>query len=376
LHSVQEYGLRHQRDPPMSSESFNRRRADSGSGPSMYTGSGKAGGKGAWGGYHNHNAGLPNMPLAAALKGLEEASSPSEYVLRCAACAMEHGQVSRSEVETVLGKLSSIITEPVSPQVNQMLANSLLPGALIRAIRRFRSEAPCAALACLVVVRCSGSTEGAVAHIRAGALDEVNNLMDRHPTHGGIQNVSLLMLASLVKDSMASRQAVTAGAVSRVLKAMDLTSGREVQRNGLAALRLLLECGRTNRAFLQDNPRAPRTSIQETALRAKVAHQSDDALCETADDVLALVTPRFKEVMCWHWQSGWCKLGPRCTYAHGQSDLRGSTGLPEVAGGPISSNVADSGRGVGKDGITKDASKEVVKDGGIFGGKGLKGLAK
>jgi hypothetical protein len=50
----------------------------------------------------------------------------------------------------------------------------------------------------------------------------------------------------------------------------------------------------------------------------------DEALCEVADDLLNVVTPRFKEVLCWHWQSGWCRLGPRCTYAHGVSDLRSS----------------------------------------------------
>jgi len=137
--------------------------------------------------------------------------------------------------------------------------------------------------------------------------------MDRHPTHGGVQNVCLLMLCVLLKDSTAARQAVTLGTVSRVLRAMEAIAGREVQFNGLSALRLLT-----------DNGRAPRAGLQDAALRAKVAHANDNPISAVANDVLALVTPRFKEVLCWHWQSGWCKLGPRCTYAHGPTDLRSS----------------------------------------------------
>merc|ERR1712087_715912 len=107
---------------------------------------------------------------------------------------------------------------------------------------------------------------------------------------------------------------------------MEISAGREVQYNGLRVLRLLT-----------DNRRAPHAGLQEAAMRAKVAHPNDDDICLISNDVLALVTPRFKEVLCWHWQSGWCKLGPRCSYAHGPSDLRDS----EEAYG-----VARGGRGV------------------------------
>ncbi|CAE8614146.1 unnamed protein product, partial [Polarella glacialis] len=259
----------------------------------LKAGTGKGG---AWAGYHNQggaynqgaqqqhqqhqltNGATANIPLPAAVRGVEEASAVTEYVLRCASAAIEHQQATQQEVEAVLSKLCSLITLPVSPQVSQMLANSALPSAVVRTIRRYQNEAPCAALACVVAVKSTGSTEGAASHIRAGALDEVNNLMDAHPSHGGVQNVSLLMLAGLVKDNAAARTAVASGSVNRaawsskvaaaawsskvaaaawsskvaaVLKAMELTTGREVQSNGLAALRLLLDSGRNNRAFLQ-----------------------------------------------------------------------------------------------------------------------------
>lgn len=260
--------------------------------------------------------------LAEALKGIEEASGLSEQVLNWLSAALSNPQISREEVEAALTKTSSWLTTPVPPQILSLVANSAVPGAVVRIIGRFIDEPPCAALACVVAIRCSGSTEGAAAHVRASALDEVTRFMDLHSNHGGVQNVCLLALTGLLKDPVSTRTAVNSGAVARVLKAMEVTSGREVQYNGLAALRLLADTGRHPRAVLQDNPRVPRAGLQEAAMRAKVAHQSDNAVCNAANDVLAIVTPRFKEVLCWHWQSGWCKLGPRCTYAHGPSDLR------------------------------------------------------
>eukprot|EP00913_Durusdinium_trenchii_P021909 g20587.t1 len=87
----------------------------------------------------------------------------------------------------------------------------------------------------------------------------------------------------------------------------------------------MMDASRQNRYFWQESLKTQRTSIQEAGLQAKVHHQSDGALCQAADDTLAFVIPRFKEVPCWHWQSGWCKMGPKCTYAHGSEDLRGGT---------------------------------------------------
>lgn len=249
--------------------------------------------------------------LVVAIRGVEEAVGVTDWVLRCAGTALEHPNSTRNDAENVLAKLSSWVAPPADRQVLSQIANSMVPGCVVRAIRKLRNETLAAALCCVVLVRASGSSEGASAFLRAGALEEIGGLMDRHPTHGGIQNVCLLALCVLLKDSGAARQAVTLGAVTRVLRALEATNGREVQFNGLSALRLLT-----------DNGRAPRAGLQESAMRAKVAHQNDTTICAVANDVLALVTPRFKEVLCWHWQSGWCKLGPRCTYAHGPSDLR------------------------------------------------------
>jgi len=252
-----------------------------------------------------------SLPLASALRAVE-ASGPSEWVLHCVSAVLEHPAASRLEVEVALARLVSWLAPPAEAKALALVAASSLPMAVINAIRRFRNEPPAAALACVVVVRCSGSSEGAAAHVRAGAMQEVGGLMDSHPSHGGVQNVCLLLLCALMKDGGAARQAVSLGAVGRVLRAMEATAGREVQYNGCVALRLLADGGR-----------APRVGLQEAVMRAKVAHQSDDAISGVANDVLAIVTPRFKEVLCWHWQSGWCKLGPRCTYAHGPEDLRG-----------------------------------------------------
>uniref|UniRef100_A0A7S0AG82 C3H1-type domain-containing protein n=1 Tax=Pyrodinium bahamense TaxID=73915 RepID=A0A7S0AG82_9DINO len=251
------------------------------------------------------------LSLPAALRGVGEATEPTEWALRCASVVLEHPTGRREETEAILAKLSEWLATPATQEVLSQIAASAIPGSVARAIRKFRNEPPSAALACLVAVRSSGSAESTAAYIRAGAVEEVYAFMDRHPHHGGVQNVSLLCLGILLKDSSAARLAVGTGAVSRVLRAMGATVGREVQYNGLVVLRLLTDSGRT-----------PRSGVQEVAMRAKVSHSSDTALCSVANDVLAVVTPRFKEVLCWHWQSGWCKLGPRCTYAHGASDLR------------------------------------------------------
>lgn len=263
--------------------------------------------------------------LQSALKGVEDSQALSDHMLRCAAAVLDSPQSGRPEVEAVLTKVLSYLSPPVSAQSIQLVTNSPLPGALVRTMRKHNSEAPCVALACVVATRASGIAEGAGAHFRAGALDEVLNLMDLHPNHGGIQNVCLLLLCALLKDGNTIRQAVQADAAQRVLRAMDVSTGREVQYNALSALRLLADTGRHPRAMVQDSVKMPRQPLSESALKAKVAHQSDNAVCNAANDVLALVTPRFKEVLCWHWQSGWCKLGPRCTYAHGPSDLRVAT---------------------------------------------------
>lgn len=252
-----------------------------------------------------------NLGISAALRGMDEATEPTEWALRCAAAVLDAAASSRSQCEVVLAKLNNWLGPPSDPQVLSQFASSAVPGAVVRVIRKFRNEPLAAALCCVTLVRSSGCSECASIYLRAGALEEVGGLMDRHPNHGGIQNVGLLVLCGLVKDSVAARQAVSLGATARVLRAMEAIAGREVQFNGLSALRLLTEQGRAQRA-----------GLQEAALRAKVAHQSDSTVGTVADDVLALVTPRFKEVLCWHWQSGWCKLGPRCTYAHGPADLR------------------------------------------------------
>lgn len=251
------------------------------------------------------------MPLADALKGLEEATGCSDRALRCVASVLDTPSVARTDAEIALQKMSAWLWPSSDRQVLSQVINSHVPAAVVRAVRKFCSEPLCAALCCVVIVRSTGSLDAAIVHLKAGALEEVGALMDRHPHHGGVQNVCLLALGSLMKDAMSARQAVTSGALARVLRAMEATAGREVQFNGLQVLRLLIAEGR-----------APQVGLQEVAMRAKVAHQSDSTVCALADEVLALVTPRFKEMLCWHWQSGWCKLGPRCTFAHGPGDLR------------------------------------------------------
>ncbi|OLQ10410.1 hypothetical protein AK812_SmicGene5898 [Symbiodinium microadriaticum] len=185
---------------------------------------------------------------------------------------------------------------------------------------------PIASAAAGAASRVASNAEATQSFLRAGCLDEALAFMERHSNHGGAG-------AGVV------RQAVAAGAVVRVVASMGLTSGRAVQLNGLQVLQLLMDGSRHSRPFLQDNPKAPRAAVQEAALQAKVVYQADEMVCKAADELLALVTPRFKEVLCWHWQSGWCKLGPKCTYAHGHEDLRttsytGGKAVGKGAAGP------------------------------------------
>jgi len=258
---------------------------------------------------------LSHPPLPQAVRGVEEATSPNEWALHCAAVTLEHQNAEKSQVETTLSQIVLWLNPPASSQVLTAVVGAGLGGAIVRTIRKFRNEPPTVALACIAGHRVAGSSEGANAQLRAGAVEEVVALMDRHPNHGGVQNVSLLLLSALLKDTSSARQSVSLGLVQRVLRAMEATMGREVQFNGLGVIKALADQGR-----------APRAGLQDAALRAKVTHQADAVLTVLANDVLALVTPRFKEMLCWHWQSGWCKLGPRCTYAHGPADLRGGTG--------------------------------------------------
>jgi hypothetical protein len=263
------------------------------------------------------------------VKIIEEAPLPSESLLRRAALVLDNSGATRKEIEPVLKKLCAWISEDspsYTPQAFSLFQASQVHSSVVRTMRRYRDLAPVAAAACVLAARSSrSSVETTNTYIRAGVLEEILAIMDAHPTHGGIQNVTLLLLADLMKDSRLSehakhtsrwedssfaRQAVSAGAITRVLRGLESTNGRQVQYNGCVVLRLLL-----------DNGRAPRAGLQEVAMRAKAAHQNDEELCAVADDVLSLVTPRFKEVLCWHYQSGWCRLGPRCTYAHGPEEL-------------------------------------------------------
>ena len=65
-----------------------------------------------------------------------------------------------------------------------------------------------------------------------------------------------------------------------------------------------------------------------------------------------LIFLNFQEVPCWHWQSGWCKMGPKCTYAHGTEDLRGGAreARDQREGGTGTAHGAQRGYGYGKGG--------------------------
>mmetsp|Transcript_2952 Transcript_2952/g.5093 ORF Transcript_2952/g.5093 Transcript_2952/m.5093 type:complete len:353 (+) Transcript_2952:63-1121(+) len=302
-------------------------------------GQSKVAGKGYWGDkkYSDQVSDSPSMPLESGLAGLEDATTINEHVLKCATAVLENPETEESDMEEVLSKLRTLLT-PLSPEAASLLAASKLPSTLVNLMKQYQEQIPIAATAAAVAGRLSGSPEATSALLRAGALDEVLAVMESHSNHGGMQNVCVLLLAGLLKDAGVIRQAVAAGAVVRVVASMGLTSGRALQLNGLKALQLLMDSSRHSRPFLQDNPKAPRAAVQEAALQAKVVYQADEQVCKAADELLALVTPRFKEVLCWHWQSGWCKLGPKCTYAHGHEDLRtsyaGGKGLGKGPAGP------------------------------------------
>lgn len=258
--------------------------------------------------------------LRDTLSAVEKASEPTEAVMHRAGVALEHTLISRQEVEAVLGRLLGWLCEDAQNDMSgkskskapTMFMEAGLPIAIVRVMRKFRDETPVVALACLVMHwAAQGNPDTAYACVRAGGLDEMLTLMDQHKSHGGIQNVCLLVLGDLLKDNSVARQAVSLGFLSRVVHALEKSSGREVQYNGCNAVKLLADLGR-----------APRAGLQEVLMQAKAHHEHDVMLTTMADDALSVVTPRFKEVLCWHFQSGWCRLGPRCTYAHGHDDLR------------------------------------------------------
>lgn len=306
--------------------------------PSHSSGGGCTGGAANAGGHRSHSSGqrqetgqAPSTPLQLDAGSTtlaetvvdEKASDLSEEAMQQASAVLEHPSTGCREAEAVLTKLSLWLEAPSASKALALLLSSGMPTAVVHAMRKFRNSPPVAALACMHMVRASrGSAENAAAHVRAGAIEEITELMDQHSSHGGIQNVCLLLLSELIKDGAVARQALAHGAVSRVLRALESTSGREVQYNGCLALRLLLDSGRATRTMQEDSGRAARAGMQAAAMRAKEEHPRDEVLCAQANDVLALVTPRFKEVLCWHWQNGWCRLGPRCTYAHGPEELR------------------------------------------------------
>eukprot|EP00913_Durusdinium_trenchii_P032696 g30605.t1 len=89
---------------------------------------------------------------------------------------------------------------------------------------------PIVALACQCIAGSATTSDSVTSFARAGVLDEVLNVMDSHKSHGGVQNVALFLLRTLLKDSGAARQAVQNGAIARVLHALNLSMGREIQR--------------------------------------------------------------------------------------------------------------------------------------------------
>jgi len=302
-------------------------------------GQNKMTGKGYWGDKkYEQSSDMPSMSVEKALAGLEEATSMSEHVLKCATAVLENPSTEESDMEEALIKLRPLLTS-LSPESASLVASSKLPSTLVYLVKQYQDQIPIASAAAGAASRVASNAEATQSFLRAGCLDEALAFMERHSNHGGVQNVGLLLLSSLLKDAGVVRQAVAAGAVVRVVASMGLTSGRAVQLNGLQVLQLLMDGSRHSRPFLQDNPKAPRAAVQEAALQAKVVYQADEMVCKAADELLALVTPRFKEVLCWHWQSGWCKLGPKCTYAHGHEDLRttsytGGKAVGKGAAGP------------------------------------------
>lgn len=271
-----------------------------------------------------------NRPLhTLALKELETATAPTDWVFNCLASILENSSSDQRQVERALNLIVTWLS-PTAPQSKEALGMAIQAGiaySVMCATRKYAQDAPGVALACNAITRIAGgSSEGSSACLRVGALDGVLQVMDLQEGHGGVLNVAMIALLPLLKDISAARQAVSLGASQRIISAMETSDGREIQFNGLKVLKVLADSGR-----------APRMGFQEAALHAKVIHQNDPKVTTAADDLLTIVTPRFKEVLCWHWQSGWCKLGPRCTYAHGSSDLRGqgivTGGVPPAGAG-------------------------------------------
>eukprot|EP00927_Polykrikos_kofoidii_P022185 TRINITY_DN20759_c0_g1_i1.p1 TRINITY_DN20759_c0_g1~~TRINITY_DN20759_c0_g1_i1.p1 ORF type:complete len:367 (-),score=58.40 TRINITY_DN20759_c0_g1_i1:79-1179(-) len=254
------------------------------------------------------NADTLSLPLA--LQGMGGATEPTEEAWRCVCVALEHPNIERAGVEEALGTLTRWLECPAWQQAVSTAAAHDVPRAIMHALRRYRNQRLVAALACITAARVASCFENSCIFLKAGALKEVELLMDCHPTHGGVQNVALVFLASLLRDVAAARQAVFIDFTQRVLTSMELTMGREVQRNGLVVLRLLVE-----------NGHAQRDGLEELAKRTKLAHEFDDAICKAANDLLVLIAPRFKAVLCWHFEKSWCKLGQQCGYAHGAAEL-------------------------------------------------------
>mmetsp|Transcript_77610 Transcript_77610/g.171430 ORF Transcript_77610/g.171430 Transcript_77610/m.171430 type:complete len:278 (+) Transcript_77610:144-977(+) len=263
---------------------------------------------------------------------LQEFKVVNEALLESVVELISCSEATAKNIKDGLLKFNSLlITSAPSPQLLETLAETDFPRSMVQQIQWHQDHPPVVGLALQILARCAGAAEKASSfYLRAGALEAALLVMDRHPKHGGLQNAALFLLRSLVKDSASARQAVSNGAVDRVLAALALClKGREVQYSGLVALRYMLEAGYPNR--WQDSLKTVRANIQEATLQAKVTHQSDEGIHKVADQVLALVMPRFKEVLCWHFQSGWCRLGPKCTYAHGLEELR-SVGRGKASG--------------------------------------------
>eukprot|EP00747_Dinoflagellata_sp_TGD_P209799 gnl/TRDRNA2_/TRDRNA2_83170_c0_seq1.p1 gnl/TRDRNA2_/TRDRNA2_83170_c0~~gnl/TRDRNA2_/TRDRNA2_83170_c0_seq1.p1 ORF type:complete len:327 (+),score=39.60 gnl/TRDRNA2_/TRDRNA2_83170_c0_seq1:53-1033(+) len=262
------------------------------------------------------------VDIPSALDVIKESMHPNERAMQRSCVVLEHPNVERDQAEVVLAKLNDWFVPPISQQTRAAVSGGShrLLSAIIQCLRKFREQPPTAALGCLVASRAATCPEYAQSLAQANALEELRALMDRHQAHGGIQNVCLLVLRHMSEDTYIAAHAVSLGLVPRVLRAMEASTGREVQFNG---------CGAAVR-LLSDNGYAPRSGLQEAAFRAKEVHENDQALHAVANDLLSLVIPRFKDVLCWHWRSGWCRMGARCTYAHGPSDMRGSKrGLSE-----------------------------------------------
>lgn len=241
---------------------------------------------------------------------LQEFKVVNEALLESVVELISCSEATAKNIKDGLLKFNSLlITSAPSPQLLETLAETDFPRSMVQQIQWHQDHPPVVGLALQILARCAGAAEKASSfYLRAGALEA----------------------ALLVMDSASARQAVSNGAVDRVLAALALClKGREVQYSGLVALRYMLEAGYPNR--WQDSLKTVRANIQEATLQAKVTHQSDEGIHKVADQVLALVMPRFKEVLCWHFQSGWCRLGPKCTYAHGLEELR-SVGRGKASG--------------------------------------------